>query len=197
MASRCCFPAHRRTILPLPVTRNRFADALTSDDTQRTDRDTNQQKAPNNPMTLRNQGRDSRKEPCASSSCSPSSPPRRPRARWWRWPACAGAATRRRSRWRPAMRQRRIWLQRPLLPRCDDLKRVGGGRLSREWQRDGGRGGGQWHAKEGFGRKGPFFLAATTSSELEAATGAGATKRRRPRWRPAARRRRIWPRRQG
>jgi hypothetical protein len=109
----------------------------------------------------------------------------------------AGVAMRWRARWWPAARQRRIWLGKPLLPRCDDLKRVGGGRLSREWQRDGGRGGGQWRAKEGFGRKGPFFPVATTSSELEAATGTGATKRRRPRWRPAVHRRRIWPRRRG
>jgi len=42
----------------------------------------------------------------------------------------------------------------PLLPRRDDLERGGGGRLARERRRDGGRGGCQRRAEEGFDREG-------------------------------------------
>ena len=40
--------------------------------------------------------------------------------------------------------------------------------MSWEWRRDRGHDGSQRRAKEGFGREGPFFPVAMTSSELEA-----------------------------
>lgn len=44
--SKCCFPAHLRTIFPRPVTRNRFADAFTAD--TRAINQNKKQKAANN-----------------------------------------------------------------------------------------------------------------------------------------------------
>jgi hypothetical protein len=59
-----------------------------------------QKKAANIPsqMTQSSQGASkSATKPCASLSCTPSFPPRRPRGAW-RWPACAPAVTLRRGR---------------------------------------------------------------------------------------------------
>jgi hypothetical protein len=51
------------------------------------------------------------KGPYATSSCTPSSLPRRPQARW-RWPASEGTTMRWRLWWQPAVRGRRIQQRR-------------------------------------------------------------------------------------